>query len=787
MNLFEALFKYPLEKYRSAEGLVFRSGIRLEILLAALVLLSVAAWWLYRRVSGRISRRSRAWTLAARLAFLAILFFILAIPALKIKEPSKAVFTAVVVDTSRSMTIEDVERADGKRSRMDAAREVLLGAGGRGGLIGNEELAKVSETILYGFDTKLRRISSRGELAAKGTDTDIYGAFKSMDEELRAIPLSAVVFLSDGCRTAGLPVRQAAGFLERRGVPVFVVGTGSEVVRGDYQILKVLAPRRVRRNAEVEIDVVVGHGGFDDKPFELLIRHNDKDAIDEALRIMPQRAGIERVRARFVPTEGGTYEVIIRPGPGVEAPGDRPENNRFAFELGIRRDRLPVLYMEGSPRYEYRFLREAMERDQDFRLVGLLRLGKKRGATDDQNKDLYLVQGASEEELGFLLDGFPQTREQLFKFQAVILGDIEAANFSEQQGKLLKEFVADRGGGLMMLGGVNSFGRGGYAGTPIGDMLPVEISASDPPYSDAEYRAEVTPEGLKHPIMRIDPDSEAENLRMWKEAPPVIGITPVGKPKPLATVIMRQAETHLPVLVAQQYGQGRVVAFTSGGSWYWRMSVRSEVKFHEKFWKQVIRWTAVGARERLRVQMSKDHRYGPGEKAYIAVTVLGKDYRPVRGARVTAVIDQEGARPRDLMLYPSAEEGVYRAEFDPGGNGFYKVTIKAEGPGLEGMEPVESFYEVSEPVTEYRDAGLKGEALRKDLAEATGGAFYSTADAPERTTAALVEELVKRAKEARKEDRKVELMEIWDMPMLFILLLGLFALEWIVRRRSGLA
>ncbi len=195
-------------------------------------------------------------------------------------------------------------------------------------------------------------------------------------------------------------------------------------------------------------------------------------------------------------------------------------NNVRDFDVEIRDGRLPVLYVEGSPRLEYRFLRRALASDPDFRLVGLLRLGNGR----------YYVQGANDQE-AYLAKGFPTTPEQLDDFQAIILGDIEASYFTPQQLGMLQDFVRVRGGGLIMLGGVNSFGLGKYAGTPIADLLPVQITASDGPYSDAAYKARVMQGIGAHPVMQLELDPEANRV-LWSQAPALVGFTPVAGVKP---------------------------------------------------------------------------------------------------------------------------------------------------------------------------------------------------------------------------------------------------------------
>ncbi|MCX5685796.1 MAG: hypothetical protein NT049_19245 [Planctomycetota bacterium] len=365
-----------------------------------------------------------------------------------------------------------------------------------------------------------------------------------MEADLRGLPLAAVVMVTDGCRNEGGTGEDAARLLKARRVPLHVIGLGNASPPKDYEVVRVFSPRTVRRNTEVEIWVTVRHTDFHD-PFDLVVSRGDLTLKTERVTPASAEEDVERVRVAFTPDFEGaaTYKVSIAPA----APAETNTSNNFKeFVIELQDDRLPVLYIEGSPRLEYRFLRRALYRDTDFRLIGLLRLAK----------DRYYVQGANDAEK-WLEKGFPdasdpQAKQRLFAFEAIILGDIEAGYFTPEQLALLEEFVRVRGGGLLMLGCVNSFGLGKYAGTPVGKMLPLEVSPQDLPYSDEQFGAKVTEEGLTHPVMRLVPDPN-ENQRMWEKAPPLVGITPIRKVKPGASVLLAQEKGGLPVLAVQNY------------------------------------------------------------------------------------------------------------------------------------------------------------------------------------------------------------------------------------------
>lgn len=765
MNLFETIFKYPLETFAGAK-FVFLSRIPVEVWLLALVAVGAGVWLLYRGVLPKAPKRVRALLLGLRLAAVVILVALLAVPALRTARPPKGVYTAVLVDASRSMSIADVPDGQGRVSRFDAARSILGGGDGGGVLKG---LGDVSKVVVYSFDREARRVRDLAAVKPDGQSTNLFRAMRDAEGELRGLPLAAVVLVTDGCRNDGGTAEDAARLLAARQVPLYVVGLGNPRPPKDYEVVRVFAPKRVRRNSEVEVYATVRHTDYRE-PFDVEVSRGDTRLATKRVEPAGGEEDVQRVRIPFTPDVEGaaTYKVSIKPA----ADEAMTDNNSREFVLEMQDDRLPVLYVEGSPRMEYRFLRRALFRDRDFRLVGVLRLAK----------DRFYVQGANEAER-YLEKGFPnpagdpQARQRLFAFEAVILGDIEASYFTPEQLTLLEEFVKVRGGGLLMLGGVNSFGLGKYAGTPVGRMLPLEVSAQDLPYSDQQYNAKATEEGLEHPVMRLVPDAD-ENRRLWEKAPPLIGITPIRKVRAGASVLLAQEQGGLPILAIQNYGQGRVGGFTSGGSWYWQVSMPAADEFHEKFWKQLVRWLVVGARQRLSAETDADV-YPRGKPVMIRATALEKDLQPVSDATVIATVtDPVGNTEQVPMDWVLSEDGVFQCRYLPAEVGNYSVSVKVQGWDVPAAE---AGFEVSEPFAEFSNAGLKEEMLQR-MARMTGGRYYNAAQAA--GLPADVSPEIRQAAEAgvRPVDR-----EVWDMPWILVLLITVLAAEWFIRRRSGLA
>ena len=762
MHWFEKIFNFPPNVFSEGQ-FVFAGRIPAEYLVLVLLALGAVAWFAYRMVTQRVPAPAWRVLLGLRLALILVLLFLLAVPTMRSMRSRQEVFTAVLVDTSRSMRVADAGPDQAAPlSRMEAARQLLLGEAAKK----NEGLLKTlnrsGKVLVYGFDQDVRRITATAELKPDGQFTNIFRGVRDMEAELRGMPLAAVVLITDGGRNTGGSTQDAAALLKARGVPLYVIGVGNPNPPVDYEVVRVVSPKRVRRNSQVEIQATIRHTGYKE-PFDLTISRGDT-AIATRTVTPSAETDIDQVKLLFTPDHEGTatYRIAIAPGKNEK----NTENNAREFSLDIQDDRLPVLYIEGSPRMEYRFLRRALFNDRDFRFVGLLRLGDKR----------FYVQGANDSE-AFLQKGFPETIEQLNSFQAVVLGDIEASYFTPAQLAMLEEFVRTRGGGLLMLGGVNSFGLGKYTDTPVAKMLPVQITAADGSYSDDQYQARLTQSISVHPVMRLSLDPET-NRTLWSQAPPLIGITPVGSVKAGALALLTRESDNKPVFAVQNYGVGRVAAFTSGGSWYWRVSVPSTVEFHERFWKQLVRWLAVGAKDQLTAETDADV-YAPGKPVGIRATVLAKDLQPINDASVIATLtDAQGNQEEVSMDWILSEEGVYKAQYVPQEDGDYRVSVRVEN---WKTKPVETDFRISEPMAEAADIGLKGDALR-EMAKIANGRYFTCAEA-----GALPGEIAKIMQEARFSGVKPFDNEIWDMPLLFGLAFGLMITEWSLRRKAGLA
>ena len=803
-GVFETLFKYPLEKFLDGR-LRLGSGLRVELVLLAIAVAVAGTVYFYRRAPVKLRRGTQIALAALRGLALGLVVLILFHPVLRIPRHEKRdSFLAVLVDDSRSMRIKDVgwsgsaeaasspregaEGSDGKNpgriSRLALAKKVL-GTPQAEGLW--RRLEAICPVQAFGFSSTVKPIETAAAVRGIGERTDLYTALHQVDSELRGVPVVGIVLLTDGAVNAGGAPRDMAEELGVKKRPVYCIGFGNPQPPRDYEVLRIRAPRQVRSNASVEIFANVRVNGFDE-PFDVLLRQG-KDVLQPPQAVVPQAGRqIYRVRLTFRPEKKGTFtytvEVPPRPQEVIR------ENNRRDFLVRVVDDRLPVLYLEGSPRTEYRFIRRAMLRDKDFRIASVLRLdGPKR----------FITQGAEAED--GLEDGYPKSLEHLGRFQAVIFGDINADFLTPRQLKITEEFVRRRGGGFLMLGGVNSFNLGGYHRTPIADVLPVILPPASAAYRHIEFKIRLTKIGETHSIMRQSPNVVL-NRDVWSKAPTLVGYNPIPQVKPLAQVLAAGAKTQTPILSIQNYGAGKTAAFLTGGSWNWRMAVPLENELHEKFWKQLIRWLAVGSKPKVRIELDKDI-YSLAEPVAIRVIVLDRKFEPVNDAQVEVQItdpfgqklkDSAGREKPMRLSWTLAEPGVYAAQYEPPDAGDYLITATARlkappgaakppatAPSDEAPPTAAATFSVGETLDEYSDAGQKAGLLR-EIATISGGRYFEPHEA-DRLPAILEKSLGQ-----KKQNQTIyEQHDIWDTPLWFGLIVAALSAEWIIRRRATLA
>ena len=781
-SVFQFLFKYrPILFERGDVGFATSSTVLLVVF--AVALLAVPAVLSYRSVRAESTPVDRGVLAVLRLAALAVLIFALARPVLIISStiPQRN-FLGVLVDDSRSMRIPDWQGG----ARGEFARDAF--ALEDGAL--HAALAERFALRYFRFDASTERIEDVTPLTSGGTRTYLGGALRRAHDELSSVPLAGLVVVSDGADNEGVALSESLLALQASGVPVFTVGVGRERFDRDVELVRVETPRTVLRGSSVVVDLLISHQGYAGRTVPVYVEDEARIVTMKEVEL-PASAEPVPVRVSFTAETAGVRRFRFRiPAQDGEQVA---ENNQREALIAVENRREKILYFEGEPRWEVKFLRRAIHDDDNLQVVVLQR-------TADR-KFMRLDVDSGEE----LAGGFPTTREELFQYRALILGSVEASFFTQEQLRMIADFVSVRGGGLLMLGGRNAFSEGGFFGTPLEDVVPLMLQPAPQETNEQYYITEVevrpTRVGLTHPITQIDTTEEASRER-WNSLPALTMINRAEQVAPGATELLSGVGSdgrHHVVLAHQRYGRGNVLAFPVQDSWVWQMhhDIPVDDMTHEIYWRQLLRWLVHNVPDPVTITLPRD-RVEAGDAVSILAQVEDEAYRGVNDASVvayvTSPIGEEIAVP---MEWTVGKDGEYRGSFTPELDGPYTVQVEALLPPRAGQASAAAaanvgvadegggrarvsstrYLDVGPSAAEYFGASMNASLLRR-VAEETGGRFYT----PE-TASTLPEDITYTGAGVTL----VEENELWDMPILFLALVGLLGTEWVYRRRRSLA
>ena len=759
-SVFAALFKYRPVLFQQGD-VVFRSPVGVQLLLAIALAATIAAAWTYGRARGKSTGRERTLLFAIRCAVLAFVTFTLLRPTLVLSSvlPQQN-YLAVLIDDSRSMRVADEDGATrGARAAalFNTADSELL-----------RELSEKFRIRSFRFAEDANRLETGDTLGFDGGRTRIAPALERVRSELSSLPVAGVVVITDGADNAQDGLSETLLSLKAAGVPVYTVGLGRERARRDIEVGRIAVPRRVLKGSALVVELALSQAGYGGKTVPVIIEDEGRIIGTQDVEL-PADDSPATVRVHFTVDEVGPrrirFRVPVQDGEIVA------ENNVQETVIQVSPAREKILYFEGEPRYELKFLRRAVAADSSIQLVTLQRTADKRYLRLD-------VDSAAE-----LAAGFPATREELFSYRALVLGSIEASYFSHEQLQMIADFVGERGGGLLMLGGHRAFAEGGWAGTPVADVLPVTLDAGLT--GDTTYFAMLdispTPAGLAHPALRLMA-SEQGSAERWKTMPAPSTTNRIRGLKPGATALLTgdgEGIRQQIILAHQRFGRGIALAFAVQDSWVWQMdaTVTPEDQTHETFWRQVMRWLVAEVPDRILVELTPD-RVAPGEPVRITASVTDDRFAGVNNARVTAEITSPAGEISELTLPWSVDaDGRYHATFPATAAGMYEVRVRSEQDGTAGIAAQSAYVEVAPSTSEYFEAGMRAPLLKRIAAE-TNGRFYTAA-----TLANLAEDITYTGKGLVAQEEK----DLWDMPVILIALVLLLAGEWGYRRYKGLA
>ncbi len=756
------------------------------LLFAACAAIFVVA--IYLRDRRHDSRPYRLMLAAVRLTLIALVLLMIAQLTLSRKRTGLAC-AAVLIDDSLSMTTVDqydatASKAIGERlkragvenaepSRWNLARTVLTE--NRGALLrGIAEGHRLQVYFLTGTRPSQRPdvpgiVRELRSAAPIGDRTRLGVGVRAVLDELRGTAPAGLVLLTDGINTDGPPLADAAEYARRRGVPLFPIGLGSQQPLRELKLSDLLVDDVVFVNDVVTFECLLTASGFQGQKVVLSLREKDKPAVLAKTEVTVEADGQpQAVRVPFRPTQVGRFEFVVEAQP---LQGElKTERNRQARTVQVRKEKIRVLLVQAYPSFEFRYLRNMLQRDEMITLHTVLQEADSEHAEQDASA----------------LRVFPLRREELFAYDVVIFGDVNPALLSAAALQNLADFVDQpaKGGALVLIAGP-AFMPAAYRQTPLGRLLPFAaegVHYPDPAHVISEgFVVQPTDIGLISPAMQLG-DTPAETQEIWRSLAPLYWLLELPALKPGVRVLAEHPARlgpdgrHLPVICFQYVGAGKLLFHATDETWRWRY--RSGDAYFARYWVQTIRslCRAKLAEAGRSVLLSTDRReYAGDEPVRLRARFTDERLAPAEDNGVTVVVERSGRQTERLQLHRAAAgRSFFEGVLNRPAPGDYHAWIAR--PALK-METPAADFTVSPPAGEFAEIRMDAAELRR-AAEQTGGRFYTF-----ETAEHVVGDLPPGHQVPIESLPPLPLWNAWPVLALF---LGLLIAEWILRKRRGM-
>ncbi len=789
------------------QEIVFGKPEWFYFVVAAAVLLSAFTIWSYRR-----SPMPLRWKLLAvvlRTVGIALLLICLLEPLGSLQRPkSQANVFAVLMDNSQSMGILMQEASKGKSDELEQSLS--------DDSAWQRRLADDFRMRRYLFDSAMEPVDTFVGRSVKGNESALYHSLQSLRDRYQGQPLAGVLVFSDGNATDRKPDES----LSSLGFPIYPVRIDTSINQRDVSILSTTTRQSDFETSPVTIQASVTHTGFQgDSVVVDLLDSGSKVLQTQTVKLKNAGEPVP-VEFRFKPEKSGVqgFQVVVRREAAAANEGGTNSqslevtlgNNR-RFEV-VDRGRGPyrILYLAGRPNWEFKFLKRALDADDEIRLTSLIRIARKEpkfsfrdSKVDTSNplfsgfEDILDEEKAKFDEPVFarlgvteanqLQKGFPKDAEELFEYNAVIIDDLEHDFLTQDQQSMLRQFVTLRGGGLLVLGGQESMRGKGFSDSVLSQMLPIycddglpsSIASAAPGDSESIVRYQLSREGWLQPFLRLADNEAAEKERL-ERMPSFQVLNRLNKVKPGASVLAEvsiDADEQVPVLISQRFGKGRTSTFMIGDLWRWAMR-------HEgtspsplfQAWRQMIRWMIADVPKPIQMQLGESR--GSSKVANLIVQVKGTDFKAVDNAVVKLSITSPSGKTIVADAEPSAKaagqyEGIYVTEEE----GVYSAAAEVTAPDGSRIGSSQLGWIYQPSASEFQALGENKNSLQT-IADETGGTIVNWSD---------LDSFVSNVPSTRVPVTETKIYPLWHQSWVLLSALACICIEWGLRRRYGMA
>jgi hypothetical protein len=783
---------------RSAEGEGFATSLDHSwpwpawITLLFLLVVAVLVAAIYLREQGHASRRWRMALASLRIGLIMLVLFMLygwtrQLHRLDLPD------LVIAIDHSASMSVLDPEPDETTRSfeqrllksarldqasRFNVARSLLLPAE-KGWL---DRARSDYRVKIYALGDSAAMITGGAEevkasirqLQPDASASRLGLGLREILESQRGRPTAAVLMLTDGVTTEGQTIGNAAETARRMGIPLYLLGLGSDRPPRDLRLSDLLVDDTVFLEEMVNFDAQLHGNGLAGRNVTVRLKRRDRPEIlaEQTLAVPPDGSSAS-VRLSHRPMEEGDFEYVVEASP-VEGELN-VENNRLTQRVQVRNATLRVLLASAYPSYEYRYLKDLLSR--------AVRIGK-----DGTSRAIELTTVLQEADLEQSKQDpasqavFPVRSEDLFTQDVVIFGDVNPAFLSRSVMENLAEFVTERGGGVVFLSGP-LFMPLSYRDTPLARLLPVNLAtASVPPANEQlidSFAVRPTPLGLSSPNLQLG-DTAAETSRVWQQLPGLHWFVSTPDVRPAAHVLAvhpkktgAQGEL-LPLVLLQFNGAGKVILHNTDETYRWSR-YPGDPQYYARYWMQTLRYLS---RSKLRApnqvaEITTDRQqYRCGDPVRVRVRFLDDRRSPQSDDGVVVIVQQGGGRQQQLTL----QRDPIRRELFEGTltgllDGQYRVWLAAADQSSARQ------FTVAAPPGEQARIAMDSADLLK-AAETSQGQFATIRDASR-----LFSQL---PPGRRVTIESLPPQPLWNSSLVAAAFVVLVSLEWLLRKRKGM-
>lgn len=721
-----------------------------------------------------ISDRLRRWLLfVPRLAVLALLMGVLLNPVRRqeLRLPAQPPQVHFLVDGSRSMGLEQPATRAQLVQRMIQETDARLGTGDR------------PKVQLYRFGERLASAADLAQLAPHDDSSRLASGLEQLPSRFsRELPRAVVVF-SDGAVDDADRLPEVAEAFTRMNVPLHVVPVGGTQVKGDVGIDELVVPRRVVAGAKATIHGAVRGTGYAGERVVLNVKSADRADLPP-LATLPVTLSETPEPFELVVEANPDYGALVLEAPPLEGEVTH-QNNRVRFELAAVKRKIKVIYMEGTGGDEYRWVRDALQEDKDIECLAMV-------------ADQQYVERPRLLRVGDSLRGFPATREELLTYDVVICSDISMGAFTREQLDWTVELVAERGGGFAMVGGITSFGAGRWDQTAWDKLIPIDMAGGllGQGFIYHQFNVQVPSEAQTHPIWKIVEDPAA-NSKVIAAMPPFLGTNYMQRLKPAATALAYSATPIpnvgiMPIFAAQPYGRGRTFAFSPDTTADWGRYFESQWgegdnRYFRRFWRNIVRWLGENSSagdKRLEVETDRVI-YRAGQPIVLTARAFDEQLQSTIAYQLTAQVKSSGG---PVALAPDQAGTGYVVELDSqpltaalaeaGGESAVlptrEIEVVASHQGKEIARAIAKV-QILPDMHELLHPRPRPDVLER-LAESAGGKVFKDS----RELADLLHDMP-----VSPGESLVTRQPLWDSPLLWMVIVGLLAVEWTLRRIAG--